>query len=89
MTPTPVLEAEAQPLGDPQLDATYALRGGSPGLGPRLTEAIRPMLPIEWIHVLWDGEHVSYVLHPYSTYGLGQGPTILSSLSAVAGAIGG
>jgi hypothetical protein len=89
MTPTPVLEAEAQPLGDPQLDATYALRGGSPGLGPRLAEAIRPMLPIEWIHVLWDGEHVSYVLHPYSTYGLGQGPTILWSLSAVARAIGG
>ena len=89
MTPSPVLEAEAQPFGDPQLDTTYALRGGSPGLGPRLVEAVRPLLPIEWIHLLWDGEHVSYVLHPYSTFGLGQGPTILQSLAAAAAAIEG
>ena len=87
MMPMPMLEAEAQPFGDPQLDATYTLRGGSPGIGPRLVEATRPMLPIEWIHVVWDGEQVSYVLHPYSTFGLGQGPAILASLTGIAKAI--
>lgn len=89
MTPMPLLEAEAQPFGDPQLDATYALRGGSAGLGPRLVDAVRPVLPVEWIHLLWDGEQVSYVLHPYSTFGLGQGGAILQALAAIARAIDG
>jgi hypothetical protein len=84
MTPVPLLDAPAQPFGDPRLDAGYDLRGGSPAIGATLVDALTPMLPVEWIHVLWDGEHVSYVLHPYSTFGLGQAPAILQSLTAIA-----
>jgi hypothetical protein len=84
MTPTPLLDAPLQPFGNPQLDGTWDLRGGSAGIGPRLVDAVLPMTPVEWIHVLWDGEHVSYVLHPYSTFGLGQGPAILAALAAIA-----
>jgi hypothetical protein len=87
MTPVPLLDAPAQPFGDARLDGGYDLRGGEPGIGPKLVEAVLPMLSVEWIHVLWDGEQVSYVLHPYSTFGLGQAPTILGSLLAVARAL--
>ena len=89
MTPRPLLEAEAQPFGDPPLDATFALRGGSADLGPRLADAVRPALGIDWIHVVWDGEQVSDVLHPYATFGPGQGDAVLEALAAIARAIDG
>lgn len=89
MTPVPLLEAEAQPFGDPPLDATYALRGGSRGLGPRLVDAVRPSLRVDWIHLLWDGEHLSDVLHPYATFRPGQGEAVLETMAAVARTIDG
>ena len=84
MTPAPVLDAPTQPFGDPRFDGTWDLRGGAPGIGASLAEAMAALAPVEWIHVLWDGEQVSYVLHPYSTFGLGQGPTILWALNRIA-----
>jgi hypothetical protein len=86
-SPAPVLEGSEEPFADPALQATYRCVGGDAGITEVITPAIQQLLPLEWAHVLWDGDQLSYVLQPYTVMLLDRLPQIFAALATGAAAI--
>lgn len=86
-SPAPVLEGTEEPFADPHLQATFRCVGGTAGIAEVIAPALQQLVPLEWAHLLWDGDQLSYVLQPYTVMLLDRLPQIFTALATGAAAI--